>query len=136
MYHGAFIETFVRDLADRFVTTTTLRGRYLTEVWVNRPLRLVDLRGPGLRQLGADARLITGSYQVAQRWALAVYQHPDQPDGILYRSRYDPAQECAVLFDRLRAELAVGPSICLADPQHAALLADILDTYQIEWLDA
>ena len=50
--------------------------------------------------MGLDTRLATGSYKLAQEWAGAIQEHPDQADGILYRSRYDPKQRLAVIFER------------------------------------
>jgi hypothetical protein len=66
-----------------------------------RPLRLVDLTGPGLAQLGADARLWSGSIRIAQLWSQALFNHPEQPDGIYYLSRLNPARCCAAIFDRV-----------------------------------
>jgi len=126
---GAFIETFGRQLGERYVTTTRLEGRSLARVMVSRPLRLVDLTGPGLSQIGADGRLTTGRYDISQQWALALHQHPEQPDGLLYRSRHDPSQLCAAIFDRAADELTASPLGSLADPTNAALLADLLDAY-------
>ncbi|MGH2458258.1 MAG: RES family NAD+ phosphorylase [Chloroflexota bacterium] len=54
-FHCAFIETFGRDLAYRLVTRAELAARGLAHVFAGRPVRLVDLTGPGLAGLGADA---------------------------------------------------------------------------------
>lgn len=54
-----------------------------------RPLRLVDLTGPRLAHLGADARLFAGDYHIARQWGLAFYQHPSEPDSIYYPSRHN-----------------------------------------------
>jgi hypothetical protein len=88
--HGAFIETFGRALGVRTITVARLASRLFTEVRQTRPLRVVDLTGPGLARIGADGRLSTGAYDLSQRWALALHEHPDRPDGLLYRSRHDP----------------------------------------------
>jgi hypothetical protein len=46
-------------------------------------LRFVDLIEPGrLTSIGADGRLATGSYKVAQQWSAALKRHPTKPDGI------------------------------------------------------
>ncbi len=87
----------------------------------SRPLRLVDLTGPALSQIGADGRLTTGRYDISQQWALALHQHPEQPDGLLYRSRHDPSQLCAAIFDRAADALTASPLGSLADPTNAAL---------------
>jgi hypothetical protein len=126
---GAFVETFIRDLQVYVIADSSLRLRRLTTVKVRRRLRLVDLRGSGLRQIGADARLWTGDYLVSRRWALALYQHPAQVDGLYYCSRHDPRQYCAAIFDRAQSALEDGDSVCLADQEHAALLGRLLETY-------
>ncbi len=68
--HYAFVGTFGHATGVRFVTMTALRARGLVRVEVRRPLRLVDLTGPGLAHLGADERLCAGDYDVpsAGRW--------------------------------------------------------------------
>jgi hypothetical protein len=72
------------------VTLTALALRDRAKVNASRPLRFVDLTGEGLAWIGADSRLASGSYDVSQRWALALYRHPSQPDGLLYRTRIEP----------------------------------------------
>ena len=129
-FHGAFIETFGRLLGARGITTHRLAARTFAEVAQNRPLQLVDLTGPGLAHVGADNRLASGSYDLSQRWALAFYEHPDQPDGILYRSRHDPSRLCAAIFDRAADALTAASLGSLADPHNAMLLADLLDAYE------
>jgi hypothetical protein len=129
---GSFVETLLRDLSLHTLSWGDLERRLLTQLRVLRPLRLVDLRGPGLRQLGADSRLWTGEYTISRRWALALHDHPDRPDGILYSSRYDPSQACAAIFERARSAIAADDSVCLADPDQIELLDDLLDAYRIE----
>ncbi len=117
------------------MTVSALRRRFFTQIRPQAPLRLVDLMGPGLARRGADARLTTGGYRVAQRWALALFQHPERPDGLYYRARHDPARECAAIFDRAAPLLVTAGQICLADPSHANLLAGLLDAYGFGLLD-
>ena len=73
---------------------------------------------------------MSGSYDLSQRWALAFHEHPDQPDGILYRSRHDPSRLCAAIFDRAADALTATTLGSLADARNAALLADLLETYE------
>ena len=125
----AFIETFGHATGVQFVEQSELALRGLALVTPKRALRLVNLEGPGLAKLGADARLTVGeSYDVAHRWALAIHEHPKKPDGIAYTSRHDPSRLCAAIFERAGGELGFA-SLSLADPMHAALVASILDTY-------
>jgi len=100
----AFIEVFGDPLDVRILSLRILEQYCVAEVRAARPLRLVDLTGPGLRQLGADARLIGGTdYEYSQRWALGLWGHPDQPDGILYRARHDPSLRAVAVLDRAGA---------------------------------
>jgi hypothetical protein len=82
-----------------------LRSRCLSTLTPKRDLRLVDLAGAGLTRIGADGRLTTGSYQIAQAWSQTLYRHPDRVDGLYYCSRYDPSKFCVALYDG-RVELA------------------------------
>ena len=104
---GTFVEVFCRT-PQRRVTETHLQQYRVAEFQSSRALKLIDLAGKGLVKMGLDARLATGSYKIAQQWARAFQDHPDQADGILYRSRHDPTQQLAAIFERsqplLRAE--------------------------------
>lgn len=126
----AFIETFGHETGDvDFVTLDALRARELARIEPRRPLRLVDLSGRGLARLRADARLCTGSIAVAQRWAGALHDLPDRPDGLCYRSRHDPGRLCAAIFDRASDALTASSAGSLVDPRNEGLLAEILETY-------
>jgi len=130
---GAFVETYLRNPlgVPVNVTMAELEQRHFTTVEFDAPLRLVDLTGPGLARMGADNRLTTGDYLLSQRWALALWNHPERPDGILYRSRHDPDQVCCGVFDR-RADARVGRTLGpLASPANVGLLAGLLDRYGV-----
>ena len=126
----AFVETFGHATGIRLVHADELRSRRLSRIRVPRPLRLVDLTGAGLARIGADARLRTGDYLIAQRWSQALHAHPLNPDGLLYRSRHDPSRQCVAIFERASTSLEVAPMGSLADPGLRPLLADVLDHYQ------
>jgi hypothetical protein len=129
--HCAFIETFGHATGECVVDSSELAARGLVRVQPRRPLRLVDLSGHGLARVGADARLAAGeSYDPPHRWALAIHDHPKQPDGIVYTSRHDPSRLCAAIFERAAPHLRVTSLGCLADPMHLALLEMLLDHYQ------
>lgn len=129
---AAFIEAFVQGLvADPpglFVSEGWLATRCLCVVSATRPLRLVDLSsGTALKRLSvrADGRLADGPHEVSQRWAAALWAHPDQPDGLLYRSRNAPDHRSIALFDRA-ADALVAPCSAnlLRDDAHLATLLD------------
>ncbi len=95
------------------------------------PLRCLDLRGPGLTCIGADGRLATGSHLVAQRWSLALWSHPSEPDGILYHSRRDPDDTALAIFDRAEGKTRVDLLGGLKGPRHRELLAQIYERYGV-----
>jgi hypothetical protein len=128
--HAAFIETFGRELGEKRIEMVQVMSRALARIDQTRPLRFVDLTGPGLSRIGADNRLTAASYELSQQWALALYEHPDQPDGLLYRSRHDPSRLCAAIFDRAAGALTATSLGSLADASNAAMLADLLDRYE------
>jgi hypothetical protein len=129
---GAFLETCVRERpAGNLFVLSYFQERKLTKISLQKPLRLVDLTGPGLSLLGADNRLTTGSYRIAQRWSRAFWSHADCPSGILYCSRLNPSLRSIALFDR--AAIGLSPSDCgpLADPRNLVFLAEMLNRYQL-----
>jgi hypothetical protein len=128
--HCAFIETFGHDTGTGVVSLDELRRRGITRIDHVETLRLVDLTGPGLAQLGADNRLCSGSYGIAQQWSGAVYNHPERPHGIYYRACHDPSRMAVALYDRSEGLITAQSVGTLADPQNAALLGNILDTYR------
>ncbi len=97
-YHAALRETLKPDKFN-ILSANFLRSRCLSILTPKRDLRLVDLAGAGLTRIGADGRLTTGSYQIAQSWSQALYRHPDRVDGLYYCSRYDPSKFCVALYD-------------------------------------
>jgi hypothetical protein len=99
-FAGAFIETVLRNPARQLIGMAEIESRSLAVIGTSRVMRLVDLYGEGLQQLGLDAAIFTGPYENCGLWTDALLQHPEQPDGILYRSRHDPSQTCIALFER------------------------------------
>lgn len=133
--HGAFIETLGRVTGQNRVDMRILRETCLTRLEVGHPLDLVDLTGSGLARIGADARLCTmDDYALCGRWALALWSHPQSPDGLYYRARHDQQRLSLALFDRDTVVQMVHeyPQGALTDPEHAMLLGDILDTYRFQ----
>jgi len=130
---GAFVETFGDPLDIRLVSRADLAKRCQARVTVARGLRLVDLTAKGLRQIGADARLASGDRAMAQRWGLALWQHPSKPDGIAYRVRHDPSKEAVAIFDRAKTLVKSQPMGRLTDD--TAALAEILNHYGFGLVD-
>lgn len=123
-----FAETFLRNPPVRILALEDLSTRNIATVEVRRGLRLVPLHGSSLARLGATAEVASGGdYEISQLWSRALWEHSNQPDGILYRSRHDDSALCVALYDRAKDALAVVQEHALAgDPQP---LARVLKRY-------
>lgn len=131
-YYAALRETLKPDKFN-ILSADFLRSRCLSTVTPKRDLRLVDLAGAGLTRIGADGRLTTGSYQIAQAWSHALYRHPDRVDGLYYCSRYDPSKLCVALYDgRVEVDDLEEQRVTaenLLDPSFDSELQQFLDRY-------
>jgi len=125
-----FAETFLRNPPVRILSLEDLGGRSIATVEVRRELRLVPIHGPGLVRLGVTAELASGSnYAGSQLWSRALWEHPDKPDGILYRSRHDDSALCVAVYNRAKDCLAVIRDESLA--KDAQQLARLLKRYRL-----
>jgi RES domain len=127
---GAFIETFGANTGVRVISNDELSLRSISCLQNTHPLNLVNLTGEGLARIGADGRLCTGDHQLSQRWALALWQHPMQVDGIYYRARHDLSQCCSAIFDRAAEGWHITQSLRCASQEFRGTLANILDRYE------
>ena len=127
----AFRETIGRFSQYRLISGEEAEKRRMTEVKSKRSLSLVDLTGKGLTLLDADARLFTGSYQISQQWSKALQDHPENPDGIYYRSRHDPSRFCLALYQiRTGSTLKTINTYDFLSDEYVNRLAAILEEYQ------
>ncbi len=127
----AFRETIGRFSQYRLISTEQLEKRRMTEVINNRALSLVDLTGKGLTFLDADGRLLTGSDDISQKWPKALQDHPENPDGIYYRSRHDPSRFCLALYQvQTNSILQAINTYDFMSDEYVDRLATILDEYQ------
>jgi hypothetical protein len=126
---GAFIETFGRNPGLNTVSEGQLSQRSLARIEMARPIRLVDLTGPGLARIGATAAILAGRHDRAQAWSRALWSHPVLPDGLLYRARHDPSCFCVAIFDRVEYLIRPQPLGGLLTPAHLTLLGATLRRY-------
>lgn len=94
---GAFVETFLRFPIPTLMDRSDLDARGCARIEVTRDLRLVPLHSHHLVPLGATAEVAHGpesAYGLPQSWSRAIHEHPDQFDGIQYRSRHDDNALC------------------------------------------
>lgn len=98
----AFAEKFLRNRPVRVFSLESLRRFSIASIRVVRPIRLAQVKGPGLARLGVTASISSGPYEESQRFAREICLHRDQPDGILHRARHDDDEVSVALFDRAR----------------------------------
>jgi hypothetical protein len=107
-----FLETMLRDarnglLGDLPIPYAELEQWQCAQVTAGPGFTAVDLRGGGAVALGVPTDAIRGSaHAQGQRWSLAFWSHPRQPDGLLYPSRFNE-QTNLVVFDRAFQKLRV-----------------------------
>jgi hypothetical protein len=125
---AALVETLLRNPRRRLVAASAIAERAASEIVALRALVLVRLMDAGLQALGLDNSIATGPYAPCGLWADALWAHPSAPDGLIYRSRHDPAQTCVALFERPETRVtARGAPRPLASDE--AVVAAVLDRY-------
>ncbi len=130
-----FIESCGPTIGVPAVSGDYLDDRAMAMLELTEDLRFIDLFSTGgLTRIGADGRLFTGSYKIAQHWSAALRAHPSKPDGIRYPSRYDHARVAYAIYSRPVSPFKVGSLGSLMDPANRALLNDILKLYKVELL--
>lgn len=103
---GALAESFARHLdytraGPRPLPLAKVAGKKISSVVVKRDLRVVVAYGAGAEQLGQDMWLTTcdeDNYSLAREWAVAVRRWEPGADGLVWKSRRDPAEEVFVLW--------------------------------------
>jgi hypothetical protein len=114
------------------VSGAYLDARQIARMELTEDLHFIDLIEPGgLTSIGADGRLATGSYKVAQRWSAALKKHPIKPDGIRYRSRHAPERIAYAIYTRSPATFLVTSMGSFTDPANEVLFKRVLKTYNI-----
>lgn len=112
------------------VSITYLDARAIAKMELTETLRFVDLvSAGGLASIGADGRLTTGSYRIAQQWSAALRNHRCKPDGIRYRSRHAPERVAYAIYERQSGTFNVTSMGSFTDPGNEALFKRVLKTY-------
>jgi hypothetical protein len=119
-----FAETLVRNPPVGILALDDLAGRSIATVEMRRDPRLAPIHGSSLARLGVTAELASGSdYVGSQPWSRALWEHSDEPDGILYRSRHGDSALCVAVYDRAKDGLATVRDHPLSeDPRQLARL--------------
>jgi hypothetical protein len=135
LYAGADPECCLLESSGETTGVPAVSGAYLDARAIARmrltgSLRFIDLVDDGgLASIGADGRLGTGSYKVAQQWSAALKKHPCKPDGIRYRSRHAQERIAYAIYERPPSSFSVTSMGSFTDPTNEALLKRILRTY-------
>lgn len=117
------------------VSGAYLDARAMATLELAEDLRFIDLYSTGgLTRIGADGRLFTGSYKIAQQWSAALRAHPSKPNGIRYPSRHDHTRVAYAIFSCPPSTFKVGSLGSLMAPANRALLNKILTLYHVELL--
>lgn len=131
--HCCFIESCGSTTGVPAVSGAYLTAREITKIQLTEELRFIDLAtSGGLTHVGADARLVTGSYKVAQKWSAALRLHPVQPDGIRYPARHDMTKVAYAIFTRPPSAFQVTPLGSLMSSSNRILLNQLLNDYNVE----
>jgi hypothetical protein len=124
---GAMAETLLRNPQRLMVATSDIFDRAATELTCRRAVRVVKLYGAGLQAVGTDNAISTGPYEPCGLWSDALWDHPDQPDGIAYQSRHDSTELCLALFERADMTFEIKATKSLTAMLHE--VAAVLDGY-------
>ena len=112
------------------ISVAYLAARAIARMELTGSLRFIDLvDAGGLASIGADGRLTTGSYKIAQQWSAALKRHPCKPDGIRYRSRHAPERVAYAIFQRPPGSFSVTSMGSFTDSANEALFKRIVKTY-------
>ena len=130
---ACFAEKFLRHLPGRAIEVALIRMMALVRLETLRPLALVALHGPGLAPIGATAAVAHGAYATSRPWAAALFAHPQHPDGLCWRSRFDDSLFCVALFDRCQGDLRAGEKVALISQQ--ALLLALIDRWRLALIE-
>jgi len=133
--HCCFIESCGPTTGVPAVSGAYLDARAMASLELTEDLRFIDLYSTGgLTRIGADGRLFTGSYKIAQQWSAALRAHPSKPAGIRYPSRHDHTRVAYAIYSRPVSSFKVGSLGSLMAPANRSLLNDILTLYKVELL--
>ncbi|MBL0406255.1 RES family NAD+ phosphorylase [Microvirga aerilata] len=124
---GAVAETLLRNPQRLMVATSEFMDRAATELVCRRDLRVVKLYGAGLQAVGTDNAISTGPYEPCGLWSDALWDHPNQPDGIAYQSRHDSNELCLAFLERPDMTFAIQSTKPLTGLLHE--IAALLDAY-------
>lgn len=107
--------------------------RQISKLEIPSNARFVPFYGPFLTKYGIVNICTWDSYYASQRWSRALYDHPDQYDGLTFVSRFNNSSMSHAIFDR--AYTSSSPELVrVIDTQPLATyqpFLNLLDRYDI-----
>jgi hypothetical protein len=132
-FAACMAETVIRNRFEHgslplIIDQAELETRSLSTLGLTSPraLRLADFTQPLFSLGGSGQILAISDYRVPNMWSSAVYAHPENVDGIYFRSRF-AAEPCVALYERAGITTR-GNAVPLMD---APELGPFLDKYGI-----
>lgn len=126
---AAFAETFLRRPPVSILSRSMANDRCITRCIVKRNISLVPLYGSGLAKIGATSSIVSGRYRVSREWSRIIWDHPQKPDGLIYRCRHDDDQLAVALFDRSKSAVVMKDTVGLRDD--LLLFGRLLNRYEL-----
>ena len=107
-----FLEGLLRDernglIGDYPLDEAELDARWFAWIETLHPLQLVDFRGDSPVRMGIPSDAVRASEQsLARQWSVAIHEHPQRPDGIIFPSRLNGEINLAI-YDRAIVKLGL-----------------------------
>jgi hypothetical protein len=131
-FQTCFFETLVRDTPVHEGRVEIARSEYdgrsvVVLLLETSRVNLVPVHGAGAKKLGVNLADVAGAdYTFPQALSKAVHDHASQPDGMVYRSRFDDGALAVVLFERARGHVRLFPSSAPAPLSSVPEMGDAL----------
>lgn len=104
--YACFIEVFSDFIEERILPKSELKIRNIVNIKSNLSLRLVKLYGSSLAKIGADSSVTSGKdRELSMAWSRAIFEHPQNPDGIIYKLCHDNIKRGVALFEKERTKI-------------------------------
>jgi hypothetical protein len=119
-------------LGDLPIAEDEIHARRYADIETIAPLRMVDLRGDCPVVMGIPTDVAKASNQTLGRaWSVALHDHPQKPDGIIYPSRLNGHDNLAIYGHAVVRLKPVRVTKLIAAPG----LADTLNDLRVSIVD-
>jgi RES domain-containing protein len=131
---AAFAEAFLRQLDKMLISEHVLAECALSVIRASS-ISCVNLTARGVRRLSCDNRIADElPYRTPGLWSRALFEHPQKPAGMLYRSRHNPELICVALFSTVEKRMTVRTTTGLLEPALRAWTVKQLNRYRVALL--